>query len=142
MKRMLKELTLDISEKARYVLASALCLILDIMALKGLSSVGFENSAAAVMAYALGLWVHYLLAIKWVFVYRRLKDETKSELTAYLVTGLLGMMINYGIIYIGDQLGVLLRYSKGVAIIVSFVVVYLIRKNWLFLSQAAPERRY
>lgn len=116
-----------------YAAVSALALTVDV-AILYLTAVRLEMPGylAAALAYAAGLVVHYLLAVRWVFTYRRMASQRRTEATVYALTGLAGILLSAGIVHVGGLLGQSLAVSKLAAIAVSFIAVFLIRKVTLF----------
>ena len=94
---------------------------------------------AGALAYAAGLVVHYELAVSKVFVFRRYLGKRPIEFALYAITGAAGIAISAGIIWIGTWLDASLWASKAVAVAVSFVVTYLVRRRALFTRSAATR---
>ena len=91
---------------------------------------------AAALAYAFGLAVHYSFSVRYVFTYRRLVAQRRSEVIVYALTGLVGILLSAGIVYLGGVSGQTLAVSKLAAIVVSFIAVFMIRKATLFSAPA------
>ncbi len=87
---------------------------------------------AAAIAYMIGLIVHYMLSIRYVFTYRQLADKPRAEILLYALTGVVGIVLSAGIVHIGSQLQLPLIWSKIAATLITFVVVFIIRKVTLF----------
>ncbi len=94
---------------------------------------------AAALAYAAGLVAHYLLSVRYVFAYRRLASQRRTEVLVYALTGLLGILLSAGIVYFGGLLGQSLAVSKLAAIVVSFVAIFVTRKATLFSASAGKR---
>ncbi len=94
---------------------------------------------AAALAYAAGLVAHYLLSVRYVFAYRRLASQRRTEVLVYALTGLLGILLSAGIVYLGGLLGQSLAVSKLAAIVVSFVAIFVTRKATLFSASAGKR---
>lgn len=88
-------------------------------------------------SYAIGLAVHYLLAVRYVFAYRRMHARRRLEMMVYVATGGFGVLLSAAIVFLGELFGYPLRVSKLVAVVVTFVAIYLIRKVTLF-SRGLP----
>lgn len=116
-----------------YAGVSVLALALDV-AMLYVAAVRFSMPGylAAALAYAAGLAVHYLLSVRYVFTFRRMASQRRTEATVYALTGLVGILISSGIVYIGELLGQSLAVSKIAAVVVSFAAVFVFRKLTLF----------
>lgn len=129
------------SELISYSAVSLLALFVDILSLYLLVASGqFARPMAAVFAYLVGLIVHYLLAVAFVFGYRRFERHQGVEFASYLVTGLIGVGTNYAVMLGGAEMGATLWESKTLAVVLSFGLTYIARRSWLFSDHpAAPE---
>ena len=116
-----------------YAVVSALALAVDLVILY-LATARFAMAGylAAALAYAIGLAAHYVLSVRYVFRYRRMASQRRTEVMVYALTGLVGILLSAGIVHAGDLLGQSLAASKSVAIAVSFIAVFMIRKITLF----------
>jgi len=116
-----------------YAAVSALALAVDVAVLY-LATARFTMPGylATALAYAIGLAVHYVLSVRYVFTYRRMASQRRIEVTVYALTGLVGILLSAGIVHAGDLLDQSLAVSKLVAIAVSFIAVFMIRKITLF----------
>ncbi len=116
-----------------YAVVSALALAVDLVILYfATTRFALEGYVAAALAYAIGLAVHYLLSVRYVFVYRRMASRRRTEVVVYAVTGLVGVLLSAGIVYAGEMLAQPLAVSKLVAVATSFMAVFIIRKITLF----------
>ncbi|MBK7792410.1 MAG: GtrA family protein [Betaproteobacteria bacterium] len=125
-------------EGLAYGVASALSLGVDLGVLFALVRVGLPAAPASAIGYAAGLVIHYLLAIRLVFVHRRFRSTVGFELGLYAATGVAGLLMTVAIVAAGQRLGFSLAFAKGVAVLASFVVVYLVRRALMF---SAPRKR-
>ena len=124
-------------EFLRYTAVSAVALGVDIATLwLAVVSFGVEQSLAAAAAYATGLGVHYALSVRFVFGYRRLAARRHAEASVYVLSGLLGIVMSAAVVYVGGRLGQPLPVSKAVAVVVTFIAVFAIRKATLFTDRA------
>ena len=123
-----------------YAAVSVLALAIDILILYvAAARLAVPGYLAAGLAYAGGLVAHYLLSVRYVFAYRRLASRRRTEMLVYVLTGLLGILISAGIVYLGGLLGQSLAVSKLAAIAVSFVAVFMARKATLFSASAGKR---
>lgn len=116
-----------------YAAVSALALAVDV-AILYLATARFAMPGylAAALAYAIGLAVHYVLSVRYVFTYRRMASQRRTEVMVYALTGFVGILLSAGIVHAGDLLDQSLAVSKLVAIAMSFITVFMIRKITLF----------
>jgi putative flippase GtrA len=116
-----------------YAAVSAVALAVDV-AILYLATARFAMPSyiAAALAYAIGLAVHYVLSVRYVFTHRRMASQRRTEVMVYALTGLVGILLSAGIVHVGDLLDQVLAVSKLVAIAVSFIAVFMIRKITLF----------
>jgi putative flippase GtrA len=116
-----------------YAAVSALALAVDVTILYlATTRLAMPGYLAAALAYAFGLAVHYMLSVRYVFTHRRMESQRRTEVMVYALTGLVGILLSAGIVHAGNLLGQSLALSKLVAIAVSFIAVFMIRKITLF----------
>ncbi len=116
-----------------YAVVSALALAVDLAILYSATArFAMPSYLAAALAYAIGLAAHYVLSVRYVFAYRRMASQRRTEAVIYALTGLAGILLSAGIVYAGSSFGQSLAVSKLVAIAVSFIAVFMIRKVTLF----------
>jgi putative flippase GtrA len=126
------------SEFNRYLAVSVFALGVDVFALLSLTQLGLHQAAAAAFAYMLGMVCHYLLAIRFVFTFRRLEMDRAREFLLYATSAFIGLTLSVGIIWLGTQMHLNVLFSKAAAVAVSFVVTFLLRKALLF-KPTAPK---
>jgi putative flippase GtrA len=119
-------------EGLRYALASAVSLGADVGVLFALVRIGMPPAPASAIGYAAGLGIHYLLAIRLVFAHRRYRSTVGFELVLYAVTGVAGLLMTVAIVAAGEPLGFSLAVAKGIAVLASFVTVFLLRRALMF----------
>lgn len=98
---------------------------------------GLHYLPAACLAYLLGTLGHYLLAIRWVFDFRRL-PHWQHELALYLLIGVAGLGLNALAIGLLVELGGLpYLAAKVLAGALLVLVNFAARKLLLFSARAA-----
>ena len=128
------------SELISYALVSLIALLVDVSGLYLLTSVvHLQRPVAAVLAYLAGLVVHYLLAVAFVFAYRRLGQHKGLEFAGYTITGFIGVGTSYAVMLAGAEIGAGLWESKTLAVVLSFGLTYIARRWWLFSHGPAPR---
>lgn len=125
-------------ELGRYLLASLLALAVDMgvfsLCLRVLSLPWYW---AATAGFVVGAATAYLLSIRFVFRARRLRHTPRSEFFAFVLIGLLGLLITQLVLYVGiELLRVHAELTRFVAACVTFGFNYGVRKLLLFHSSA------
>ena len=67
-----------------------------------------------------------------MFAHRRYRSTVGFELGLYAVTGVAGLLMTVAIVAAGEPLGFSLAVAKGIAVLASFVTVYLLRRALMF----------
>ena len=117
-----------------YTAISVVCLGIDIFLLWLLVALGLPDTASAALAYMTGLVVHYRLATTYVFVTPTATGA--SPFALYFLSGLAGTVITSGTIHVSRIVGIPLPVGKALAIMLSFLIVYLVRKFLIFRTAA------
>ncbi|MDD3014435.1 MAG: GtrA family protein [Candidatus Gastranaerophilales bacterium] len=87
---------------------------------------------SAALGFGTGIAVNYILSTVWVFNNRKL-DNRAFEISLYLLTGLLGLVLNEVIIwFFTDITHLYYVFSKTIAFIAVYIINFFIRKNILF----------
>ena len=121
------------NELILYALVSIVALTLDVLILYTTTyRLGIPSYLAAVFGYSFGLVVHYRLSVRYVFTHRRMAQRPLDEAMLYVLTGIIGCAISSGIVYLGNLLEQTLFLSKLLAVIVSSVAIFVVRKMLLF----------
>ncbi len=127
----------------RYVCASVGALAVDVGVFLALMSVGVMAALASAIGYSLGILAHWLMSSRAVF-----QDKVASggmartqQKALFVISALIGLALTTAIVGVGDWSGIDPRIAKGVAIVVSFMVTWLIRSRIVFRgeSPAASE---
>ncbi len=118
----------------RYICASVGALAVDVGSFLGLMVVGIAAAPASAIGYSLGILAHWLMSSRAVF-----QDSVASGGTArtrqkalFVISALLGLALTTAIVGLADKGGIDPRIAKGIAIIVSFFVTWLIRSRIVF----------
>jgi putative flippase GtrA len=117
---------------ARYAGAGFVASVVDYSLLFLLASVaGVHYLVAVPIAFVSGLLTHYHLSVSWVFSRRNLASK-RLELFIYVSLGILGLLVNEGIIWFCTEV---LHFHYMVSKLFYFVVYifnFFIRKYCLF----------
>ena len=118
----------------RYIGASAASLGVDFATFMLALSVGVPPALAAACGYIVGIFCHWLLSSKLVFVGQVAADAAarRQQQALFVLSALVGLGITTAIVGIGSHYGLDPRIAKGFAIVVSFQATYVIRKKVVF----------
>lgn len=120
------------SEFSRYVVASLAALALDVAVLQ-IAAAWMHYLFAASLGFVVGACAIYLLSTRWVFRRRKLAGRATIEFSAFVAIGLVGLILNDLIIYVGvERLALDLLAAKLAAAGASFLFNYTARKLSLF----------
>ncbi|EAQ28649.1 hypothetical protein NAP1_13658 [Erythrobacter sp. NAP1] len=121
----------------RYVLASVGALAVDVGSFLALLSLGTAAAPASAVGYSLGIVAHWLMSSRAVF-----QDKVAGKGTArtqqkalFVVSALIGLALTTAIVGAGDWSGMDPRIAKAGAIVVSFIVTWLIRSRIVFRGE-------
>ena len=123
----------------RYLSASVVALGGDYLVLIGLVALtAWPQSLSAAIAYCAGAVVHYVISRRYVFTAGWLHARRLAEFAGFLASGLAGLAITVGVVQAGSQLQAPLLASKTVAVALSFIATYLLRRGWVFRARHRP----
>jgi putative flippase GtrA len=117
----------------RYLAASIIALAFDVALFASLIALGIDPTIASAAGYCAGIVIHWLVSANIVFV-GKTRDGTALQVQRALFAGsaLVGLGITVATVEILGRLGTHPIPSKGVAIGISFVAVYAMRKWGVF----------
>lgn len=118
----------------RYLLASVGALAVDVAAFLGAMALGVAAGPASALGYMLGILAHWLLSSRAVFqdsVAASGRERTWQKVL-FVISALVGLALTTLIVGLADSAGFDPRLAKGAAIIVSFLVTWLIRSQIVF----------
>ena len=123
-------------EFIRYVVASAIALILDIATLSFLTSiVEVPYLISGAIAFLVGLTSVYFLSVRWVFAERTLSNPW-AEFLLFAGIGVVGLAINEAILYVFTSLfGFFYLVSKIASVVFVFTWNFGARKIFLFKTR-------
>jgi putative flippase GtrA len=122
---------------SRYTLVSVAALGLDFTVyLALLDAVGFPTFAG-VAGYTAGLLLHYNLSVRYVFDAAATQKSMRRTFAEFAASGLVGLGVTASVIWVTTSyLGVPAIAAKGLAVVVSFLAVFMMRHAIVF----APAR--
>jgi putative flippase GtrA len=87
---------------------------------------------AATISFLCGATVAYVISIRWVFRYRRLRDR-RAEFVGFVALGLPGLALNAGVISVAVRhFGLHYLWAKGAAALTTFSWNFVVRRQILF----------
>ena len=118
----------------RYIGASVVSLGVDFAVFMATMSLGLAPALAAACGYAAGVFCHWLISSKMVFVSQvaAVGAARRQQQALFVLSALVGLGITTGIVGLGTRYGLDPRVAKGIAIVVSFQATYVIRKKVVF----------
>lgn len=120
----------------RYVLASVGALAVDVGSFLALMALGVMAAPASAAGYSLGILAHWLMSSRAVFqdsVADSGMARTRQK-ALFVISALVGLALTTAIVGAGDWSGIDPRIAKGIAIVISFAVTWLIRSRIVFRS--------
>ena len=124
----------------RYAAVSVVALGSDMIIFLLFLTAGLSGIAASALGYSVGIFVHWILSSRKVFADRVSEKGSAAraqQKAMFLVSALLGLTLTIAIVGAGTMVGVDARLSKVAAIIISFMLTYLLRNIVIFRSDAA-----
>ena len=120
-------------EFARYAMLSAFALLVDFGILVFATEVvGFRYLFAGALGFCVGVVIVYLGSVAWVFEQRQL-DDAKMEFGVFVAIGVVGLVLNELILWLGTGfLPFHYSQSKVAAAGIVFLSNYATRKYLLF----------
>jgi putative flippase GtrA len=124
----------------RYFVASIGALAVDMGSFLLLLETPVPAGVSAAIAYTLGIIAHWILLSRSVFEQGTEKGgmaRTRQK-AVFLLTTWGGLAVTTGIVSLADLLGADVRISKGLAVVISFVMNYFVRKHFIFTADNRP----
>ncbi|APZ99794.1 hypothetical protein BWQ93_15860 [Sphingopyxis sp. QXT-31] len=120
----------------RYVAASAIALVGDVGLFNLFLLAGWLPAAAAAASYGAGIVIHWLISSRLVFVEgaRTAGMDRVRQKGLFLGSAFVGLGLTVAIVWAGDSAGLDANLAKLVAIGVSFVATYVLRKTLVFAA--------
>lgn len=118
----------------RYAIVSAVSLAVDFGSFLFLLNIsGVRPTVAGVVSYMIGLVVHFLLSVRFVFDAVATGKSTSRLMSGYAVSGLAGVAMTWAIIAVTTSLASLPpTLGKALAVVTSFLAVYALRRSVIF----------
>ncbi len=117
----------------RYLVASVIALAFDVALFSTLVAVEVDPTLASAIGYCAGIVIHWLVSANVVFT-GKTREGVGLHIQRALFAGsaLVGLAITVGTVELLGRLGVHPVPSKGVAVGISFIAVYAMRKWGVF----------
>jgi putative flippase GtrA len=125
----------------RYFLASVCALAVDMGSFLLLLQTAIYPGIAAAIGYLCGTVVQWALLSRKVFeegTAERGRERTRQK-ALYLISTGAGLALTSGIVTAGEAIGANVVLAKLVAVGVSFLTIYYIRKNFVFRANTRVE---
>jgi len=118
----------------RYGIASVVALGSDVGLFIAFLHLGLDPAPAAALGYAAGIFVHWLISSRLVFVEGAAPrgPERVRQKALFVGSALIGLALTTGIVALGSFMGLMPLLAKLIAIGVSFQTTYLLRKAIVF----------
>lgn len=126
---------------SRYMVVSFLALCTDMSVFFITLALGWGAVIASVAGYCAGIQLHWLLSSRWVFA-GRLREKGGQRLGQqgmFVASALLGLALTTIVVAASQAAGMHPTIGKGMAIIASFCLTFLLRSAVVFRRQA-PRR--
>ncbi len=119
---------------ARYLVASATGTAVDLTSLSLLYAAGLAAGGAAAIGYALGTLAHWLVSSRFVFPDRLAEAGLRrgAQQVLFIASAILGIGMTSLIVSWGVAGGIHILAAKAIAMIASFVAVFLVRLTIVF----------
>jgi putative flippase GtrA len=122
-----------VPQVSAYVVVSALALAVDLICFQTLVTMGSRPKIAGAAGYLMGLALHYVLSKTFVFDVTSSAKSKMQRRLEFFASGMIGLLLTAGIIWLSTEiLGVHASLAKLAAVAISFVVVFLIRRQIVF----------
>jgi putative flippase GtrA len=131
----LQPLARMLPELSAYTIVSAVALAVDLVVFNALQLSGLRASVAGIAGYGVGLLLHYILSKRYVFAPRANEKTEAQRFGEFCLSGAIGALLTWFIIAVAtDWLHTPAMVGKIVAVGISFIVVFLLRKSIVFAA--------
>lgn len=117
---------------ARYIIASAGALAVDLGLFMALLGLGVPATSAAAAGYAAGIVAHWLFSSRAVFADRVSAEAPHRQKLLFLASAFVGLALTALVVGLGERMGLDPLVAKLCAIAVSFHATYFLRKAVVF----------
>ncbi len=131
-----------VREILRFVITGGVCFLVEFAALVILrDKLGLDTLAAVPIAFLISVILNYLLCIKWVFTGD--KDQGNAAKMGFLITSVMGLFLNEGLMYLfrvlfGEDQAVLTVFGFTLTMyMVSKALSTLIVMIWNYFTKRA-----
>jgi putative flippase GtrA len=122
-----------VPQLTRYTALAVLALAIDTLVFLSLAGSLLRPSFAGVVGYGAGLVVQYFGSVRFVFDARSSAKTQVRLFVEFAASGLLGMSLTALVIGLATAgLGLPLLFAKGLAVGISFAVVFAVRRLLVF----------
>ena len=129
-----------LDQAARYGLVSVAALGSDFAVFLLLTAAGTQPTLAGAVGYAVGLVLHFLLSTLCVFDAMATAKPLPRLFGEFALSGAVGLALTAAVITVmTNLLQAAPVLAKAVAVIVSFAVVFLLRRHMVFAARFVPR---
>jgi putative flippase GtrA len=126
-------------QAGRYGLVSVVALACDFVVFLALTKAGALPVLAGAVGYVLGLALHFLLSTLFVFDTKAVGKSNRRLFAEFAASGCVGLIMTAGMISIATaHLHASPASAKLAAVLVSFAVVFLLRRTVVFSRCGTP----
>jgi putative flippase GtrA len=124
------------TEPLRYAGVSVVALAADTAIYLALAWIGVLPAIAGGIGYLIGLALHYVLSVRFVFDAKASRKSDRRLMAEFAASGLAGLALTAAVIGLATSaLGLPLLPAKVIAVALSFVVVYFVRRAVVFAAR-------
>lgn len=133
-------------EALRFVLTGGVCFLVEFICLVLLrDTLGLDTLIATPIAFLVSVILNYILCVLWVF--KGAKNRGNAAKTAFLITSVMGLLLNEGLMYLfrvmlGEDQRVLTVFGFAVTMyMVNKAMATLIVMVWNYFTKRAVLKR-
>jgi putative flippase GtrA len=129
-----------LTEATKYAVVSAIALGADYSVLLALTRLaGWPYLWANAVSFLTGAIIAYVLSVRFVFRTHRLHNR-QLEISGFVLIGLAGLAVSQLVLFVTvSKLGIDLLVAKAAAAGCSFLTNFVLRRQLLFHTAAAPS---
>ena len=136
--RLLAPIARLMPELSYYTVVSIVALGVDLAVFNVALLGGMRAGLAGIVGYTVGLVLHYLLSVRYVFQTAHSAKSSARRFGEFVLSGIVGVAITWGVIHVATDVAHLpANIGKIAAVGTSFIVVFLLRRGIVFAGRPA-----